>query len=256
MVQRVSLANIALGEEDLQKLYMWVDEIPLSRPKRNIARDFADAVLVAEVVAHFFPHLVELHNYSAANSMQQKTYNWNTMQQKVFRKLGFMLLGDDVSKIAKASAGAIEKLLFHLQFRLAAYKQKASLRRPADGAAFASDGRSVAGTPGTAPSAVGGGNGSMGGLADGMAGVSLAPQMLTATPSAAHGHGAMSRKARVDTKQDRDLALLAEKEARIMQLEETVELLEIKNKKLEQMLTNKDARIAQLTSELYEKDSA
>lgn len=33
----------ALDDEELQALYTWVDEIPLSRPKRNIARDFADA---------------------------------------------------------------------------------------------------------------------------------------------------------------------------------------------------------------------
>jgi hypothetical protein len=26
----------------IEVLYNWVDEIPLSRPKRNIARDFAD----------------------------------------------------------------------------------------------------------------------------------------------------------------------------------------------------------------------
>ncbi len=29
-------------EEELQDLYMWVDGIPLSRPKKNIARDFSD----------------------------------------------------------------------------------------------------------------------------------------------------------------------------------------------------------------------
>lgn len=27
---------------ELQELYTWIDEVPLSRPKRNIARDFAD----------------------------------------------------------------------------------------------------------------------------------------------------------------------------------------------------------------------
>ena len=32
----------ALDEEDMQMIYNWVDEIPLSRPKRNIARDFSD----------------------------------------------------------------------------------------------------------------------------------------------------------------------------------------------------------------------
>ena len=31
-----------LNEEEMQLIYNWVDEIPLSRPKRNIARDFSD----------------------------------------------------------------------------------------------------------------------------------------------------------------------------------------------------------------------
>ncbi len=29
-------------EEELQALYEWVDGVPLSRPKKSIARDFAD----------------------------------------------------------------------------------------------------------------------------------------------------------------------------------------------------------------------
>ena len=59
-----------LSEEELNEIYNWVDEIPLSRPKKNISRDFADGVLVAEIVANFIPRLVELHNYSAANGVQ------------------------------------------------------------------------------------------------------------------------------------------------------------------------------------------
>ena len=39
-----------VADSELKPLYQWVDEIPLSRPKRNIARDFADGVLVAEVI--------------------------------------------------------------------------------------------------------------------------------------------------------------------------------------------------------------
>ena len=31
-----------LDDDALQELYTWIDEIPLSRPKRNIARDFSD----------------------------------------------------------------------------------------------------------------------------------------------------------------------------------------------------------------------
>jgi hypothetical protein len=33
---------IALDDAALQRLYSWVDEVPLSRPKRNITRDFSD----------------------------------------------------------------------------------------------------------------------------------------------------------------------------------------------------------------------
>ena len=31
-----------MDDEELQQIYTWVDEIPLSKPKRNIARDFSD----------------------------------------------------------------------------------------------------------------------------------------------------------------------------------------------------------------------
>lgn len=46
--------------------YAWIDEIPLSRPKRNITRDFSDGVMVAEVIHHFIPKLISMHNYSPA----------------------------------------------------------------------------------------------------------------------------------------------------------------------------------------------
>ena len=39
----------SLSESELNEVYNWVDEIPLSRPKKNIARDFADACQTAEV---------------------------------------------------------------------------------------------------------------------------------------------------------------------------------------------------------------
>ena len=31
-----------LTEEDIQSLYMWIDDIPLTRPKKNMTRDFSD----------------------------------------------------------------------------------------------------------------------------------------------------------------------------------------------------------------------
>ena len=39
-------------------------------------------VLVAEIVAHFLPKMVELHNYASANSQAQKLINWKTLNSK------------------------------------------------------------------------------------------------------------------------------------------------------------------------------
>ena len=33
---------INMDDDTLERLYGWVDDIPLSRPKKNMARDFSD----------------------------------------------------------------------------------------------------------------------------------------------------------------------------------------------------------------------
>lgn len=104
-ILRKCLATLLQGR--FPAIVLQVDEIPLSRPKRNIARDFADSVLLAEIVHHYFPKLVELHNYSSANGIQQKLYNWNTLNQKVFRRLGFMISKQDCEAIATCAPGAL-----------------------------------------------------------------------------------------------------------------------------------------------------
>jgi len=76
-----------LSEEELRLLYAWVDDIPLSRPKKNINRDFSDGVLMAEIVCHYFPKYVDLHNYSAASSTEEKLYNWSTLSRSSFQHL-------------------------------------------------------------------------------------------------------------------------------------------------------------------------
>lgn len=107
-----------LSEDDLHDLYLWVDEIPLSKPKRNIARDFADGVCIAEVVKYHFPKHVELHNYTPASSMTQKLDNWSTLNQKVFRKLYFEVPAEEVRDIASAVPGAVERFLRALRIKI------------------------------------------------------------------------------------------------------------------------------------------
>ena len=62
---------------------------------------FVHLVLLAEVIKHFLPQLVELHNYSAAHSVQQKSYNWETLNTKVLKKLNMQLAPGDVKSVVE-----------------------------------------------------------------------------------------------------------------------------------------------------------
>ena len=98
-------------ENDLMYIYEWVDSIQLSRPKKNIARDFCDCVLVAEIIKHYLPRLVDLHNYPSASSTMQKTTNWNTLNTKVLKKIGVKMSKQEINDVITCKPLAIEHLL-------------------------------------------------------------------------------------------------------------------------------------------------
>lgn len=50
--------------------------------------------------------------------MQQKLYNWNTLNQKVLKKLGMQLTKQHMTEIANVTPGAIERALKLLKIRL------------------------------------------------------------------------------------------------------------------------------------------
>jgi hypothetical protein len=70
-----------VSDDDKTIIYEWIDKISLSREKGDISRDFSDGVLMAEVIHHYFPHIVDLHNYSQQNSFDKKMYNWEHLQR-------------------------------------------------------------------------------------------------------------------------------------------------------------------------------
>jgi len=72
----------------LHQLYRWIDSIPLNSisKKTTLARDFSDAVCVAEIIHAYQPSWVELHNYPKTSNSSQKAENWRTLQTKVLRK--------------------------------------------------------------------------------------------------------------------------------------------------------------------------
>ncbi|ODM99370.1 Sperm flagellar protein 1 [Orchesella cincta] len=104
-----------LNPQDLEELYSWIDTVPLSRPKKNINRDFSDGVSVAELVHFYMPRLIELHNYVNASSSAQKRINWSMLNRKVFVKLNIRLSEKVIDHIVEARQGAIEQVLWDLR---------------------------------------------------------------------------------------------------------------------------------------------
>lgn len=218
-----SIGNENLSDEQLRALYAWIDAIPLSRPKRNIQRDFSDGVLLAEIVAVYFPALVEIHNYGAANSLKQKVYNFETLNTRVLKKIGYQIPRSAVDDIVNCRPGAIESVLNNLQLKMAKYREKKALQEALspqrDAAADASPGRGGAGGERRSPRGSAASGNRRGGNA---------------------GGGHKSVMASVDEE------ILMEKEVQVRELQETVEILELKIAKLEQLVRLKDNKIAKL----------
>ena len=105
-------------DEEVMVLYEWVDSMPLSRFKKSINRDFSGAVLMAEVLKYLYPKLVNLHNYPEVHSTKQKIYNWQTLNEKVFKKIEIPLSKKTIDSLANAEQGVIEKVLKKLIIRM------------------------------------------------------------------------------------------------------------------------------------------
>ena len=101
-------------DNKLMYIYEWVDSIPLSRQKKNISRDFNDAVLLAEMIKFHYPRLVDLHNYPSASSTKAKLVNWETLNKKVLKKLGVKINKNEINDIINSRPNAIENLLGRL----------------------------------------------------------------------------------------------------------------------------------------------
>ncbi|XP_062349376.1 sperm flagellar protein 1 [Cinclus cinclus] len=98
-------------DRSLVSLYRWLDTVPLSRPRRNIARDFSDGVLAAEVVKFFFPSLVELHSFVPTSSTAQKVANWGHLNRKVLSKLNLHVSEEMIQQLVQSRPGTAEQLL-------------------------------------------------------------------------------------------------------------------------------------------------
>ncbi|XP_016061852.1 PREDICTED: uncharacterized protein LOC107532108 isoform X2 [Miniopterus natalensis] len=67
--------------------------------------------MLAEIVKHFHPRLVDLHNYVPTCNTDQKLSNWSILNRKVFHKLRFCVSEADIRKVVANTPGAIEPIL-------------------------------------------------------------------------------------------------------------------------------------------------
>eukprot|EP01017_Pseudomicrothorax_dubius_P046123 TRINITY_DN8082_c0_g2_i1.p1 TRINITY_DN8082_c0_g2~~TRINITY_DN8082_c0_g2_i1.p1 ORF type:complete len:204 (-),score=64.85 TRINITY_DN8082_c0_g2_i1:165-776(-) len=116
--------------ENLAKVQAWLDTIPFTRPRKNLARDFSDGVLVAEIMHYYFPKLVDMHCYVPLHAVEYKINNWNLLNDKVFRKLGYLIEFKDVENIANCVPGAAEKILLFLYDKIQIYIESKKPKPP------------------------------------------------------------------------------------------------------------------------------
>ncbi|XP_032891575.1 sperm flagellar protein 1 isoform X2 [Amblyraja radiata] len=226
-----------MDEESLQELYSWVDALQLSRAKRNLARDFSDGVLIAEVVKFHFPKMVEMHNYTPASSTQQKMSNWAHLNRKVFTRLNFYIPDDVVRKVVQCSPGVVEFVLSTLRLKIGEkLKQKHNkmIPSPQDLEYYSMAVEQDLASPRTRGNATGNHQD-----------IQLQADYAKSHTKAQSSYAQLSPEVRI---------LMEEKEQALLAFRETVQILQVKIRRLEQLLCLKDVRIDDLTRRLQQAE--
>ncbi|XP_012287950.1 sperm flagellar protein 1 [Orussus abietinus] len=116
--QNISSISEIQTTDSLEEIYAWIDQIPFSRQKKNIARDFSDAVLMAELLKKYYPRHVDVHNYISSCSIVKKVDNWCTLNRRVLSKIGMKLSKEVINQLANSQSGVIEKVLIDLRRKI------------------------------------------------------------------------------------------------------------------------------------------
>ncbi|XP_066172912.1 sperm flagellar protein 1 [Sylvia atricapilla] len=219
-------------DTSLVSLYRWLDTVPLSRPRRNIARDFSDGVLAAEVVKFFFPSLVELHSFVPSCSTAQKVANWGHLNRKVLSKLNLRVPEEMIQELVRSRPGMAEQLLQLLREKITERQRErrgGARQPPVEPAALDEGGYLDTGHPKVRSDL--GRSCSLEGAAGG---VTVAP----AQPGG--GPGDMRQR-------------LAEREQALQLARDTIQILQAKVGRLEQLLLLKNLRIDDLSRRLQQR---
>jgi len=65
---------------------------------------------------------------SGAHGLTQKLYNWTTLNQRVFKKLDFVLAKSECEAVVNCDPGAVERVLKLVKIKLEKYNERQSQR--------------------------------------------------------------------------------------------------------------------------------
>ena len=116
--------NQFLDDNEYYEIYNWVDNYNLSKTRKNINRDFSDGTCYAEIIKKNIPSIIQIHNYIPTENHKQKLENWNLLNNKVLKKLGFKIKNEDIEGIIYSKPYFIEKALKVLKEKIEEYKIK------------------------------------------------------------------------------------------------------------------------------------
>ena len=75
--------------------------------------------MMAELIHYYKPDLlIEEHNYPKANSVATKKVNWETLNNKVLKKIGIPLKKKEIDDIVSCQPNSIELLLKRLFIKM------------------------------------------------------------------------------------------------------------------------------------------
>ncbi len=74
--------------------------------------------LLAEVVQHFLPDIINIHNYITTGTFTQKKSNWEVLNRKVFGRLGLNLPEVIINDLCNAKPSIVEIVLFNLRAKM------------------------------------------------------------------------------------------------------------------------------------------
>ncbi|NXQ42042.1 SPEF1 protein, partial [Catharus fuscescens] len=222
-------------DTSLVSLYRWLDTVPLSRPRRNIARDFSDGVLAAEVVKFFFPSMVELHSFVPTSSTAQKVANWGHLNRKVLSKLNLRVPEEMIQQLVQSRPGMAEQLLQLLRQKI---QERQRQRKPPAEPAEPEEGGYL--DTGRDEGKKGSQNPSLGPFGVPGRGQGCPGRGVAAQPGAVLG----------DMRQQ-----LEEREHALQLARDTIQILQAKVGRLEQLLLLKNLRIDDLSRRLQQLQS-